>query len=173
MKMQFCCGLLLTCAALTCATLTMAPVAFAENLPAGLSGSWKLTRMLPKKPAPASAACTPSAAFYNKRARGTRVQMDDHKIAWGPESAKDPDLRIRSVGLSDFNAKYADAGVTANALGLRSQQLEVIDVGAHDTLPFDTIVVRDPSTLLFGRCGLFMEAVHDSGFVAPQLPTDR
>lgn len=166
MKMRLCCTLL----------LTMAPSAWAQNppvgqgLPAGLAGSWKLTRMLPAKPLTASAACTPSTAFFNKHARGTRVEMSDNRIAWGPESAKDPDLRVRSVDLSEFNTKYAQAGATANALGLRSQQVEVIEVGAHDTLPFDTIVVRDPSTLLFERCGLFMEAVHDSGFVAPPLP---
>jgi hypothetical protein len=165
MKMRLCCTLL----------LTMAPLAWAQNpagssLPAGLAGSWKITRMLPRKPAAASAACTPSNAFFNKHARGTRVQMSDNSIAWGPESTKDPDLRVHSVDLSEFNTKYAQAGATADALGLRSQQVEVIEVGAHDSLPFDTIVVRDPSTLLFGRCGLFMEAVHDSGFVAPPLP---
>jgi hypothetical protein len=96
--------------------------------------------------------------------------MSDNRIAWGPESAKNPELRVRSVDLGEFNTKYAQAGATANELGLRSQKVEVIEVSAHDTLPFDTIVVRDPSTLLFERCGLFMEAVHDSGFVTPPLP---
>lgn len=167
MKMRLCSALVLT-------TL---PFAWAQNppsrqsLPAGLAGSWKLTRMIPSKPAPASAACAPSTAFFNKRARGTRVQISDNGIAWGPESAKNPQLRVRSIDLTDFNTNYAQAGATANALGLHSQPVEIIEVGAHDHLPFDSIVVRDPSTLLFGRCGVFMEAVHDSGFVAPPLPS--
>ena len=166
MKMRLCCTLLLTVASL--ASAQNPPEG--QRLPAGLAGSWKITRMLPKKPAPASAACTPSTAFFNKHARGTRVEMSDTSIVWGAESARNPDLRVRNVEISDFNAKYAQAGVTANALGLGGDQVEVIEVGAHDTLPFDTIVVRDPSTLLFEHCGLFMEAVHDSGFVAPPLP---
>jgi hypothetical protein len=166
MKMRLCCTLLLTMVPFTWAQDTPS----GQSLPAGIAGSWKLTRMLPKKPAATSAACTPSAAFFNKHARGTRVEMSDNSIAWGPESAKNPELRVRSVDLGEFNTKYAQAGATANELGLRSQKVEVIEVSAHDTLPFDTIVVRDPSTLLFERCGLFMEAVHDSGFVTPPLP---
>jgi hypothetical protein len=49
----------------------------------------------------------------------------------------------------------------------------MIKLGAPGTLPFDTIVVLDPSTVYFERCGLFMQAVHDSGFVAPPLPNQQ
>ena len=55
----------------------------------------------------------------------------------------------------------------------RGSKIEVIRLGSPGTLPFDTIIVLDPSTLYFERCGIFMEAVHDSGFVAPPLPGER
>jgi hypothetical protein len=34
-------------------------------------------------------------------------------------------------------------------------------------------VILDPSILYFERCGIFMEAEHASGFVAPPLPNQQ
>jgi hypothetical protein len=55
----------------------------------------------------------------------------------------------------------------------RGSKVEVITLSAPGTLPFDTVVLLDPSRLYFERCGIFMEAVHDSGFVAPPLPNQQ
>jgi hypothetical protein len=151
------------------ATLGIVPAALAQNLPAGVGGYWKITKMYPKKPI-ATSGCTANPAFFSKRARSSRVLMSDRNIVWGGASATDPAASVSMVDPSEFSAHHSQAGVTLHDLSLdRGSKVEVIHLGSPGTLPFDTIVVLDPSTLYFEHCGIFMEAVHDSGFVAPPL----
>lgn len=151
------------------AMLGIAPATLAQNLPAGVGGYWKITKMFPKKPI-ATSGCTANPEFFSKRARGSRVLMSDRNIVWGGASATDPASSVSMVDPSEFSAQHSQAGVTLHDLSLdRGSKVEVIHLGSPGTLPFDTIVVLDPSTLYFERCGIFMEAVHDSGFVAPPL----
>jgi hypothetical protein len=153
--------------------IAIVPAALAQNLPAGISGYWKITKMHPKKPT-ATPGCTANPAFFSKRARGTRVLMSDRNVVWGSASASDPAPRVSMVDPADFSAHHSEAGVTLHDLALdRGSKIEMIKLGAPGTLPFDTIVVLDPSTVYFERCGLFMQAVHDSGFVAPPLPNQQ
>jgi hypothetical protein len=153
--------------------IAIVPAALAQNLPAGISGYWKITKMHPKKPA-ATPSCTANPAFFSKTARGTRVLMSDRNVVWGSASASDPAPRVSMVDPADFSAHHSEAGVTLHDLALdRGSKIEMIKLGAPGTLPFDTIVVLDPSTVYFERCGLFMQAVHDSGFVAPPLPNQQ
>jgi hypothetical protein len=153
--------------------IAITPAALAQNLPAGISGYWKITTMHPKKPT-ATPACMANPAFFSKRARGTRVLMSDRNVVWGSASASDPAPRVSMVDPADFSAHHSEAGVTLHDLALdRGSKIEMIKLGAPGTLPFDTIVVLDPSTVYFERCGLFMQAVHDSGFVAPPLPNQQ
>jgi hypothetical protein len=155
------------------AALGIAPVALAQNLPAGVGGYWKITKMHPKKPV-ATSGCTANRAFFSKMARGSRVLMSDRNIVWGGASATDPAARVSMVDPAEFSAHHSQAGATMHELDLdRGSKIEVIHLGSPGTLPFDTIIVLDPSTLYFERCGIFMEAVHDSGFVAPPLPGER
>jgi hypothetical protein len=155
------------------ALIAIVPAALAQNLPAGISGYWKITKMYPKKP-PATPSCTANPAFFSKRARGTRVLMSDRNVMWGSASATDPAPRVSMVDPADFSANHSQAGVTLHELALdRGSKIEMIKLSAPGTLPFETIVVLDPSTVYFERCGLFMEAVHDSGFVAPPLPNQQ
>jgi hypothetical protein len=153
--------------------IAIVPAALAQNLPAGISGYWKITKMHPKKPA-ATPSCTANPAFFSKTARGTRVLMSDRNVVWGSASASDPAPRVSMVDPADFSAHHSEAGVTLHDLALdRGSKIEMIKLGAPGTLPFDTIIVLDPSTVYFERCGLFMQAVHDSGFVAPPLPNQQ
>jgi hypothetical protein len=155
------------------ALIAIVPAALAQNLPVGISGYWKITKMHPKKPA-ATPSCTANPAFFSKTARGTRVLMSDRNVVWGSASASDPAPRVSMVDPADFSAHHSEAGVTLHDLALdRGSKIEMIKLGAPGTLPFDTIVVLDPSTVYFERCGLFMQAVHDSGFVAPPLPNQQ
>jgi hypothetical protein len=155
------------------ALIAIVPAALAQNLPAGISGYWKITKMYPKKPA-ATPSCTASPAFFGKTAQGTRVLMSDRNVVWGSASASDPAPRVSMVDPADFSAHHSEAGVTLHDLALdRGSKIEMIKLGAPGTLPFDTIIVLDPSTVYFERCGLFMQAVHDSGFVAPPLPNQQ
>jgi hypothetical protein len=151
----------------------IAPRAMAQNLPAGVGGYWKITEMIPKKPA-ATASCSTNPAFFNKKARGSRVLMSDRNIVWGGTSATDPVAQVSMVEPTEFSAHHSQAGATLRDLEMdRGSKIEVIRLGSPGNLPFDTIIVKDPSTLYFERCGIFMEAIHDSGFVAPPLPNQR
>jgi hypothetical protein len=149
--------------------MAIAPAALAQNLPAGVGGYWKITKMHPKKLKDTS-GCTANPAFFSKMARGTRVLMSDRNIVWGTASATDPEARVSMVDPADFSAQHSQAGVTMHELNLdRGSKVEVLHLGAPGTLPFDTVVILDPSTVYFEHCGIFTEAVHDSGFVAPPL----
>jgi hypothetical protein len=151
------------------ALMAMAPATLAQNLPAGVGGYWKITKMHPKKPK-ATADCTANPAFFSKMARGSRVLMSDRNIVWGAVSATDPGARVTMIDPADFSAQHLQSGVTMHELELdRGSKVEVLHLASPGTLPFDTIVILDPSTVYFERCGIFMEAVHDSGFVAPPL----
>jgi hypothetical protein len=155
------------------AMIAIAPIALAQNLPAGVGGYWKITKMYPKKPI-AAPGCTANPAFFSKMARGSRVLMSDRNIVWGGASATDPGARVSMVDPGEFSAHHSESGVTMHELSLdRGSKVEVITLSAPGTLPFDTVVLLDPSRLYFERCGIFMEAVHDSGFVAPPLPNQR
>ena len=152
------------------AMIAIAPIALAQNLPAGVGGYWKITKMYPKKPI-AAPGCTANPEFFSKMARGSRVLMSDRNIVWGGASATDPGARVSMVDPGEFSARHSESGVTMHELSLdRGSKVEVITLSAPGTLPFDTVVLLDPSRLYFERCGIFMEAVHDSGFVAPPLP---
>ena len=152
------------------AMIAIAPIALAQNLPAGVGGYWKITKMYPKKPI-AAPGCTANPEFFSKMARGSRVLMSDRNIVWGGASATDPGARVSMVDPGEFSAHHSESGVTMHELSLdRGSKVEVITLSAPGTLPFDTVVLLDPSRLYFERCGIFMEAVHDSGFVAPPLP---
>jgi hypothetical protein len=152
------------------AMIAIAPIALAQNLPAGVGGYWKIMKMYPKKPI-AAPGCTANPAFFSKMARGSRVLMSDRNIVWGGASATDPGARVSMVDPGEFSAHHSESGVTMHELSLdRGSKVEVITLSAPGTLPFDTVVLLDPSRLYFERCGIFMEAVHDSGFVAPPLP---
>jgi hypothetical protein len=155
------------------AFIAIAPAALvAQSLPAGVGGYWKITKMYPKKPSATPGACVASPAFFSKMAKGSRVLVSDRNVVWGGASATDPAAHVNMVESADFAARYAQSGATLDELVLRSAKIEVIELAAPGNLPFDTIVVKDPSTVYFERCGLFMEAVHSSGFVAPPLPND-
>jgi hypothetical protein len=155
------------------AMIAIAPIALAQNLPAGVGGYWKITKMYPKKPI-AAPGCTANPAFFSKMSRGSRVLMSDRNIVWGGASATDPGARVSMVDPGEFSAHHSESGVTMHELSLdRGSKVEVITLSAPGTLPFDTVVLLDPSRLYFERCGIFMEAVHDSGFVAPPLPNQQ
>jgi hypothetical protein len=150
-----------------------APAVLAQNLPVGVSGYWKITKMYPKKSV-ATPTCAANPAFFNKNAKGSRVLLSDRRMVWGAVSATNPAPRLSMMDPADFIAHHSQAGVTLQQLGLnRSSKIQTIKLGAPGTLPFDTIVILDPSTLYFERCGIFVEAVHDNGFVAPPLPNQR
>ncbi|HEX6773594.1 MAG TPA: hypothetical protein VF126_16290 [Acidobacteriaceae bacterium] len=155
------------------AVFVLSLTADAQSLPVGVDGYWKITKMHPKKPRETS-GCTTNPAFFSKFSRGSRVLMSSRSIVWGTASATDPSPRLSMVDPADFSAHYAQAGATPHDLDLdHGSKVGVITLGSPGTLPFDTVVVKDPSTVYFERCGIFMEAIHDSGFAAPPLPNQQ
>src|SRR5580692_7774054 len=97
------------------ALMAMAPAALAQNLPAGIGGYWKITKMHPKKPL-ATPGCDANPAFFSKMARGSRILMSDRNIVWGGASATDPGARVSMVDPGEFSAHHSESGVTMHEL---------------------------------------------------------
>jgi hypothetical protein len=157
---------------LACATVAMACTAgaMAESLPAGVEGTWRITRQLPKKGV-ISTACPGAPVRGDQALKGTKVELGESRVVWAGATVENPSPSVHEVDAADFMQQYMHGGVTLKDLGLAgTQRIEVIRFGAGGTLPFDAVVVRDPSTIYFVRCGQFTEAVHAGGFVAPPLP---
>ena len=143
----------------------------AESLPAGVEGTWRFTHQLPKKGDALTASCVPGPVRPDHSLIGSKVQVSDRQIVWNGATTQNPQPAVHAMTPSEFMQQYMHGGVTLKELGLAgAQKIEVIQFGAAGALPFDAIVVRDPSTIYFARCGLFTEAVHAGGFVAPRLP---
>lgn len=143
----------------------------AQSFPAGTEGNWKIKEQYPKKTIVKATTCDANPAFFSKDARGTIVTIRDGKLVWERHSNDDPQPKQRTMNIEEFNTTYGQAGVSAITLGLPERGIQLMELGNRGDLPFDTIVVKDPSTLYFGRCGLFMKGVHSGGFVAPPLPS--
>ena len=112
------------------AMIAIAPIALAQNLPAGVGGYWKITKMYPKKPI-AAPGCTANPEFFSKMARGSRVLMSDRNIVWGGASATDPGARVSMVDPGEFSAHHSESGVTMHELSLdRGSKVEVITLSA-------------------------------------------
>jgi hypothetical protein len=157
-----------------CATavVTIYASAIAQSLPAGLAGYWRVV----KQQGHAAGDCTGAPAEISKAAmRNSKVLLSDRAVVWGDRTAESPAYSVNLLDEADFMRQYGQSGVTSTALGLASgSKIEVIHLGQQGTLPFDTVVVKDPSTVYFiERCGVFLRAVHDSGFIAPPLPEPR
>ncbi len=149
---------------------TFSAALLAEQLPAGLDGYWRITRQWPRKDGSLSTPCEAGPVRRDSSVIRTRVLLTEHEMSWGAATAHDPATRVRNLSPAEFAGRYLRGGVTLKDLGLNTSKITVIELGAPGSLPFDAIVVKDPSTVYFTRCGLFSEAVHDSGFVAPPLP---
>ena len=158
---------------LVCATavVAIAPSAFAQSLPAGMQGYWKITKQIHSTTHGAAVgSCAGEALGLTPSAKGSRVLLSDQMATWGASSAQNPDPKVVMMEPAEFAAQYLQI-TPMKALGLSpAAKIEVIRLGSPGNLPFDTIVVKSPSTVLFEKCGRFTEAVHSSGFVAPALP---
>jgi hypothetical protein len=142
----------------------------AQSLPAGVEGTWRITRQLPKKGV-ILASCAGGPVRGDQTLKGTNVELGKNKIVWAGATVQNPAPTVHTLTPADFMQQYMQGGVTLKDLGLAgTQKIEVIQFGAAGALPFDAVVVRDPSTIYFARCGQFTEAVHAGGFIAPPLP---
>lgn len=158
---------------IACATVLVACSigALAQSLPAGVEGTWRITGQQPKKDRALTGTCASGPVHVDRSLKGTKVQLSNQQIDWGNYTAQNPAPAVHTLDTADFMQQYLRGGVTMQQLGLAgAAKVEVIQLGAPGTLPFDAIVVKDPSTIYFTRCGLFTEAVHAGGFVAPRLP---
>ena len=152
----------------TCATCVLA-----QSLPAGVEGNWRITRQRPSKQGRLTGPCAGGTVAPDKSVIGSHVQIKDRTVVWGNYAAENPSPKVSMVDTAEFTRQYLRGGVKLKDLGFASgAKVEVIRLGAPGTLPFDTIVIKDPSTIYFEQCGLFSEAVHDGGFVAPAFTVD-
>ncbi len=159
------------CVAVAIAILTSAaPALLADVFPAGVQGTWKVVRKLD---VPGSAAQCGGA--LPNLPKGAKVTIGDHTLMLEGRGMDDAQPTVTTLTAAQFTQKYLGGSEAAfKHLGLRGSSIEVITPtsGAEGTefTVFDTVIVKDPSTLLLGRCGRYFEATHAGGFQAPRLP---
>jgi hypothetical protein len=140
--------------------------ALAQYVPAGMEGTWRLHKLLYAQGS--NKACSGDVLLDSDR--GHDIGLGEHSAAWRGKTFDDIQPQIQTQSAADFASKYLDGGQGLHALGLDAAQVEVLTVKAPHDLPFDTVIAKTPSTLIFGRCGIFYDAVRHGAFKAPKLP---
>lgn len=150
---------------------------FAQYIPAGMQGTWKVHKILETHSGAAkgstmgsdSSSC--AGALPDKRLIGRNITLGEHGAAMEGVSVQDAQPTMSTMGASDFTAKYLGGSGSLKDLDMTNMsKLQLVTFGAAGALPFDTVVVKSPSTLIFERCGVFFDAVRNGSFKAPKLP---
>ncbi len=149
-----------------------APV-HAQSFPAGVQGTWKITKMLKPKQG-VGMSCANGAAYISPINQDAILQkyvtLDDRTATLEGAATQNESPQSSTMDLSEFAARFLAPGVSTKFLHLQSSKIQLINLGTPASFPFSTIIVQSPSTLIFEGCGFFYEATHNTGFKAPKLP---
>ncbi len=139
----------------------------AQYIPAGMQGSWKVRKLLGMQGPPVDQC---PGGLPDKTLIGTLITLGEHGAATDRTSVADAQPKMATMSAYDFTAKYLGASGSPSSLGLNVNQVQFVTLGAPGSLPFDMVLVKSPSMLIFGHCGFFYDAVRDGTFKAPKLP---
>ena len=129
--------------------LTAAP-AFAQYVPAGLQGNWKVKRNLTEK----SLGCFDPA--HAKALIGAELRIGDHEIVWQGLHSKDLDPKVTEISAYNFQARY---GKTPQELGITGDKISITLVNPSEGIPINALTARGPALLLIDACNIWLEAV--------------
>jgi hypothetical protein len=148
----------LLAAALCVASLPLA----AEPLPAGLAGTWKITRILPTT----SAACW-DASQARPMLGSTLVYRND-AMRWRGGEVPLEGVITRSVTASEFRKENSTLGTPPDFqdLGIHSSRVTEVDLqhedaditGATTEVPGDSVLLVAPNKIVVSACGVYFEA---------------
>jgi hypothetical protein len=135
-----------------------AGVAQAQAMPASITGSWRITKILPTH----NPAC-----WDEDRAKslvGSTLKYRQGAMIWQKSQVSVPEALSRILSRRKFQNEYK---VDLVDLGIRTETVTEIDLqhedaditGATTEVPGDTIVLAGPGRIVVSACGVFYEAV--------------
>jgi hypothetical protein len=128
----------------------------AQRFPKGVQGSWRWSQTLKLRDGGWAGSCIEPAVTV-----AARIKIGERSILWGVQFMSEAHPEFRKVSSRHFARKHLAMGLAdLKYLGIRSSPFETISVG--DPLfpserPVDLILIKDPDTLIFEKCGGFYE----------------
>ncbi|HZQ43935.1 MAG TPA: hypothetical protein VFA99_11820 [Acidobacteriaceae bacterium] len=138
-----------------------ASTARAEQLPASLRGTWRITRILPT---------TNSGCWTREQAQslvGTTLTYSQNQMRWRGGVVPLEDIYTRVVSAEDFSKENAGAEPASFAqLGVRAAELTEVDMQHEDAavlpasteIPGDSVLMVAPDQIVVSACGVYYEA---------------
>jgi hypothetical protein len=151
-----------------CALSMVAAQSLAEPLPKDLSGSWRITRLLPT---------SNSACWSVGKAMpliGSTLTYSEHKMTWKGGDIPLNGIATRMIDSNDLQAEAGSGtGVSFSQLEIRKStvlevnfQHEDADItGASTEVPGDSVLIAGPNRIVVSACGIYLEAMR---LVAPK-----
>ena len=131
-------------------------IATAQQFPKNVQGSWRWRRTLEVRDGSWAGSCIGPAATL-----AAPIKIGERSILWGGQFMSEAHPELKNVSSRRFARKHLAMGVAdLKYLGIRSSTFETISVG--DSLfpserPVDLLLIKDPDTLIFEKCGGFYE----------------
>jgi hypothetical protein len=140
------------------ALATVCATSRAQAIPASVSGSWRIVRILPTH----NVQC-----WDEERARtllGSTLLYKAHALVWQGGTAEITETLTRTISKRKFQDEYSvdleELGIHAASITELDLQHEDADVtGATTEIPGDTIVLAGPARIVVSACGVFYSAV--------------
>lgn len=141
-----------------------------QSFPAGAQGTWKVVKKIDTSAG--SAACGGGVPTIPK---GAKISIGPHALLLEGQGMTDARPTVQTMSPAQFMDQYLGGQQKdLKRLALGNNSLEIItpasESAGSEHAVFDRVIVRDPSSLLFERCGTFFETVHAGGFQAPTMP---
>jgi hypothetical protein len=131
-------------------------IATAQQFPKGVQGSWRWSRTLEARDGSWAGSCIEPEATLT-----ASIKIGERSILWGVQFMSEAHPESRKVSARRFARKHLAMGIAdLKYLGIRSSTFETISIG--DTpfpseRPVDLVLIKDPDTLIFEKCGGFFE----------------
>src|SRR5579862_2111694 len=137
----------------------------AQSIPKDLWGKWKIVRIIRTR----TISCWGESDA--KQILGTEIEYSEKSFRWKHSMTTDPLVEDRVVTADQFrdeNSSPSTNGSQADfqQLGIRANHVREISIDhepgniTHATveIPGDSLLVKDPNTIVFSVCNIYLEA---------------
>ena len=144
---------------------TLAPVAHGQAIPKDIWGKWKIVREIPTR----TISCWGESDA--SKIIGTQIEYSEKIFRWNDATVNNPTAEDKIVTADQFrdeNSSPSSNGsqVDFRQLGIAAKQAREISIhhdpakisGATVEIPGDSVLVKNPHTLVFSVCNIYFEA---------------